>query len=430
MSLKKIKNTTQVQLYFLLMILLMVMSCGGGGGSSADAASPDTSISGTVSGEVKSGITITLTSGSTTSATTTNANGKFSFTGQAKGTYTVTPSITSYNAFSPASSIATVGGAGVASINFTSIITLADMKPDKSSNLLERQTKQLEVTISPTETNKSITWTSSDMSIVSVSSTGLATAIAVGKATVTGTTSDGTIVSTYSVAVVSPDRLIVIIKADDLAASVGSSFTRLLEVCKLLDIPFSAGLVMKSLETATEHEIEFLSNIDPQECELWIHGYTHSIENGNTEFKGPDKEAQIATLSKCINAAQQYLKRDLSVIGTPGNAADSNTSLALDNFPTIKTVFFQPVGGNRLVLPRLLNVESSTGIMFNHDYIINNSKKLPPGSIAVPQIHPNSWGETQWSEFVLTIDALKNNGAIFMTPSEYTKWINSKPLPD
>lgn len=406
---------------FFPLFFLLIIGCGG------DVATPDTSISGAVSGDVKTGITITLTSGTAASVTKTDANGKFRFAGQPNGTYTITPSPTSYNTFSPASAKVTVNGAGATGINFTSVITLAGLKGDKTSVILmEGQTKQLKAAGFPNEAaNGNVTWQSSDTSIVSVSSLGVVTAIAVGNATVTGVTSDGHVSLAYSVTVVNPDRLMVIVKADDLQASITSSFARLFEICTLADIPVSAGLVMKSLETATASQLEFLSNLDPQECELWIHGYTHymNMKDGTTEFNGPDLQTQIATLKKCVDASKLYLKRDLSVIGFPGNAEDENTVSALDNYPSITTIFFQPLGGNRLVLPYLIKAEYTVGSMNSYDEIIKKANQLSAGSIAVLQIHPNGWVERDWDNFVLLIDGLRNSGAIFMTPGVYAKLI-------
>jgi peptidoglycan/xylan/chitin deacetylase (PgdA/CDA1 family) len=100
----------QVLLYFLIMILMAIVC-------SSSGAAPVT-ISGTVSGEVNSGVTITLTGSTTNQTTKTDESGEFSFTSQANGTYTVTPSITSYK-FSPNSSTVTVSGASVTNTDFT-----------------------------------------------------------------------------------------------------------------------------------------------------------------------------------------------------------------------------------------------------------------------------------------------------------------------
>ena len=75
------------------------------------------SISGTVSGAIQEGITITL-SGALSSTTPSGADGTYSFTGLADGSYTVTPSFSGYT-FAPFSQDFTIAGANQSDINFT-----------------------------------------------------------------------------------------------------------------------------------------------------------------------------------------------------------------------------------------------------------------------------------------------------------------------
>lgn len=74
-------------------------------------------ISGTVSGAVQSGVTISLTGGATKS-TSTDAVGGYSFAGLVNGSYTVTPGKSSYT-FSPTSRSVTISDADQSGINFT-----------------------------------------------------------------------------------------------------------------------------------------------------------------------------------------------------------------------------------------------------------------------------------------------------------------------
>ncbi len=73
------------------------------------------SISGTVSGAVSSGVTITAGSSTTTTAT----DGSYTISGLSNGTYTVTPSKSGYT-FSPTSISVTISGASQTGKNFTS----------------------------------------------------------------------------------------------------------------------------------------------------------------------------------------------------------------------------------------------------------------------------------------------------------------------
>ncbi len=74
-------------------------------------------ISGTVSGAIVAGVTLSL-GGAGSAVTTTGSSGEYSFSGLTAGSYTVTPSLAGY-AFSPAVAAVTVTGASVAGQDFT-----------------------------------------------------------------------------------------------------------------------------------------------------------------------------------------------------------------------------------------------------------------------------------------------------------------------
>ncbi len=106
--------------YFALVAsagFLATLAAGCGGGSSAPPPSTY-AISGTVSGAVSSGVTVSLF-GAATASTTTDASGNYSFSGLTNGSYTVTPSYTN-TSFTPSSRAVTVTGASVTGQNFTS----------------------------------------------------------------------------------------------------------------------------------------------------------------------------------------------------------------------------------------------------------------------------------------------------------------------
>jgi hypothetical protein len=83
------------------------------------AVNPTYSISGKVSGDVKEGITITL-SGDVSSIITTSGDGTYTFTGLAKGNYAVTPTLTD-STFSPLSKPLTIAGVNVTEVDFLCI---------------------------------------------------------------------------------------------------------------------------------------------------------------------------------------------------------------------------------------------------------------------------------------------------------------------
>lgn len=100
-------------------------ACGGSSSSSPNSPPPVTtySIAGTVSGSVASGVTMTL-SGAASATTSSAADGTYSFTKLANGSYTVTPTLAGYT-FTPSSSAVSVSGANVSSENFTATAVAA-----------------------------------------------------------------------------------------------------------------------------------------------------------------------------------------------------------------------------------------------------------------------------------------------------------------
>lgn len=104
----------------LFLLGLFMGGCGGGSGYGSTTTTTYTySISGTIIGGAtdNSGVTVSLTGGTTTAPVTTMAGGSYSFTGLANGSYTVTPTRAAYT-FTPASAQITIYG-GNMTTNFT-----------------------------------------------------------------------------------------------------------------------------------------------------------------------------------------------------------------------------------------------------------------------------------------------------------------------
>lgn len=91
-------------------------------------------------------------------------------------------------------------------VNMNPTVSVTGVSLDKTSLSLNlNETAQLTATVSPSNaTDKSVSWTSSDTSVATVSSSGLVTAKAAGSATITVTTNDGGKTATCAVTVVNP----------------------------------------------------------------------------------------------------------------------------------------------------------------------------------------------------------------------------------
>ena len=101
------KYLTQFLVYFLMLMTLMVIGC-----------TKSANISGTVTGDVSSGVLITL-SGDYSESTTTDSSGSYSFTDLNDGNYTVTPSLAGYT-FDPTSTKVSIANHTDQVANFSS----------------------------------------------------------------------------------------------------------------------------------------------------------------------------------------------------------------------------------------------------------------------------------------------------------------------
>lgn len=104
-----------IKLLLAILLSLAVVACGGGG--DGYSISGMVTLTGVAHQIALSGVTINL-AGASTATTTTAADGSYSFTGLANGSYTVTPSLTGY-AFTPTGTAVGVSGANISNANFT-----------------------------------------------------------------------------------------------------------------------------------------------------------------------------------------------------------------------------------------------------------------------------------------------------------------------
>ena len=112
-------NNKQNKIFkFIVVWLLAILAMTGCGSKDSNNGNGSRySMSGTVSGAVSQGVTITL-SGAGTAATTSDASGNYTFSSLVNGSYNIVPSYTGYT-FTPVSQAVTINGKSVTGINFT-----------------------------------------------------------------------------------------------------------------------------------------------------------------------------------------------------------------------------------------------------------------------------------------------------------------------
>lgn len=148
---------TIFQFFSGLLISALLLGCGAGdsnGSNSTGTPAATYSITGAVSGDTLSGVTINLT-GSATSSATTDANGSYSFTAISNGNYTITPSKPGFT-FNQSSLTFSVSGANVTGKNFTATSTTT-ANYDLTGTVTGAVTQNVLITLSGASTNTTIT---------------------------------------------------------------------------------------------------------------------------------------------------------------------------------------------------------------------------------------------------------------------------------
>ena len=193
--------------------------------------------------------------------------------GVAAGTATITA--TSEDGFTSKCTV-TVSAVEVTSISLT----------PASQNLSVGATKQLEATISPSNaSDKTLTWTSSNSSVASVSSSGLVTANAVGNATITAKSNNGkTGTCSINVAEVAKDAWTILIYmcGADLESESGLATGDIKEILSVSNQPDDVNIVIetggaKSWSLSSSY-INGATKIDSSKLQRW------HIENKKLTF--------------------------------------------------------------------------------------------------------------------------------------------------
>lgn len=226
-------------------------------------------------------------------------------------------------------------------------------------------------------------------------------------------------------------KQVIILKADDMQFDekniISPKWTSFINYIKNKGIKASIGLIGNSLEKGNQQYFDSLMSI--ANCgmfELWNHGYNHILDgldpigNSYEEFLNTSYDYQIEHLVKTQNLAKEKLNIVLHSFGAPGNAIDSNTVRAINDFKNIDIWLFGPDRQGILNLKRIAEMEFPSG---NPVFSLFKEYYLPQNEYLVFQIHPNAWDDKKFSEFKEMIEFLKSKDVTFLTPFEYFRLV-------
>jgi len=242
----------------------------------------------------------------------------------------------------------------------------------------------------------------------------------------------------------------IVLKLDDLrvgqSGKMPNAWQRVLDILKAKQVKGSIGIICDSLETGNAQYVDWIRQAQQSGLvEFWFHGLNHDVrgENGTdaAEFVGRPYEEQKRRFDESIRLAQEKLGFTLHTFGPPGGGKvgsfDEATFKVMADVPDMKVWLYpQPMddagrqleaSGKVTILDRVwpVNIEQPLFVP-SSDKLMQGYAKFPKREYFVLQGHPAHWKEEGFAEFEKIIDFLKQQDAIFVTPSECATKVSQK----
>jgi hypothetical protein len=243
----------------------------------------------------------------------------------------------------------------------------------------------------------------------------------------------------------------VILKADDLTASLSSSFARYLTEIADRDLASGLGIVAEGVDKMDGANVACLRRLDAHRFEIFDHGLDHA----DGEFKGTPLDQQVAHLKKAQSIVKETLGITMHAFGAPENSSDDNTRIAIERNSDLEIIFFGPMVPDRTLLhgepsgepiftletwptPRLQVKPLS---VFRAEYEARcfqrraidepppacAGKESRPYAALVFQLHPNSLSHESWSNLARVLEFLAvDEKRAFLTPSDYARFLKNR----
>ena len=202
------------------------------------------------------------------------------------------------------------------------------------------------------------------------------------------------------------------------------------------NVDLSFGIICNSLEDEDGIDkssyYKAIADMDASNnVEIWCHGYNHiqtgDAESGyNSEFNAP-VEQQIETLQKCVNIVYEKTRVKLQSLGTPHNASNNDTAIALeavDQFTTLIASGKNTLHGSTFIhMKDYINMEISTGVLDNLEEIKNKFLLKATDDYVIFAGHVARWSQEDANKFKELVSWLKTQNVVFMTPTEYYNFV-------
>lgn len=214
---------------------------------------------------------------------------------------------------------------------------------------------------------------------------------------------------------------VIVLKLDDIVTDRAPRWQRVIDFLKENELRASCGIIGFSLEDENPAYFKWIKDLHATgRIEFWNHGYRKRLSTDKTgEFEGAFDE-QKKSLQRTQELAREKLGIELKAFGPHWSGTNDDTVRAIEEIPEIAMWFYGPSQNtSKFIFKRVLTLENPTHVpdfakfKARYEEVGRNEKCL------ALQGHPNSWDDKRWNNFVRIIEYLKNQGCVFMTPSEY-----------
>lgn len=217
-------------------------------------------------------------------------------------------------------------------------------------------------------------------------------------------------------------RPVIVLKLDDLTA-ITPRWQRVIDFLAAEKIPAAFGIIGNCLDKPDPKFVAWVKDLHEKHgIELWNHGYKNrSAKDPKGEFEGDSVEEQLASLEATQRLVKENIGVELHAFGPHWSGTNKATVAALKQVPAIKAVFYYTPG------------QEAGWFVFQRHFDLENPIFKPNSNFVIAQYeaqgnrkpylcfqgHPNQWTDEAFEQFKLTVQYLKAQGCIFMTPSGY-----------
>ena len=214
---------------------------------------------------------------------------------------------------------------------------------------------------------------------------------------------------------------VVILKLDDIVTDRAPRWQRVTDFLEKNDLKAAYGIIGYSLEEDNPAYFKWIKDLHAGgRIEFWNHGYRKRLATDKAgEFEGSYEE-QKKSLLRTQELAKQKLGIELKVFGPHWSGTNEATARALEDIPEITMWFYGPAKNtSKFVFRRVLTLENPTHVPNFEKFRTRYEQVARDEKCLALQGHPNSWNDERWENFVKIIEFLREQGCVFMTPSEY-----------